>query len=97
MLRYCGRGEDAVKIFSLQTGATDEYTADLRQREDLARIGGVDRSAVEDAHRSAGGAEPRDNAGSDMRMHLRDLPWGGRPSATDRPERLIAIATERMP
>jgi hypothetical protein len=65
--------KDRCELLTLQARASDQRAADLRQRQDRARIRGLDGTAIEDAHRPTLGAQMFNKATADMRVHLNDF------------------------
>ena len=77
--RACGGLDDRQEIVGLQAGAADQRAIDVGDRENLRRVRGLDRAAVEDADLVAGFAIGRDQALAERAVHFGDVGRSRRP------------------
>src|SRR5690606_2819318 len=84
-----GRDDDPEEALGRQAGTADERAADLVGRQQLGRVVGLDRAAVENPHLRAGVAVDLAELRTDRAVHRADVLDGRRAPGTDRPDRLV--------
>src|SRR5437879_288472 len=87
-LNLAATARDSPEIRGDKAGAAHQRAVDIGDGKQLACIGRLDRSAIEDAHLASFG-EPFTEKPADMRVHLRDVGDRWRPASADRPDRLV--------
>src|SRR6202140_3341751 len=89
-----GSGQDCQELIRLQRGATDQTAVDVRHREQLRRIAGLDAAAVKNARGGRDSSIPGPDAGADELVYILRLLGRGVAAGADRPPRVVGHYTQ---
>src|SRR5438105_2997756 len=84
-----GSGQDCQELIRLQRGATDQTAVDIRHREQLGRIAGLDAAAIKNARGGGDSSIPGPDTGADELVRILRLLGCGVATGADRPHRLV--------
>src|SRR5207237_6056867 len=65
-----GSGQDCQELIRLQRGATDQTAVDIRHREQLGRIAGLDAAAIKNARGGGDSSIPGPDTGADELVRI---------------------------